>query len=710
MFEVGRHSLPKMDPTLLRIRLIGSMEARSMRSESVLPIGGKTRGLLAVLALANRRPVTRPRLAELLWSQRPEELARASLRQEIHRLLDALSPLGVDVIDVQRHTLALKPALTSVDVERVYAVGLPAIRELEEPFAPLLADLNGIDPAFDGWLEEQRTGLTRHIQSVLTRALQEEVDADTLFAIADQLLSGDEYNESAWRARMQAAVLQGEHAKALEFGRKMLEMFESRLGRPPGPVTMDLLSSLQAAAVPAAKRSAFSDSDRDAPSRELFSAEDGEGILSLTPPSTLRSASEAARRLAMIAVAPVMLPPDMESGVSFELGDALDVTLSRQHLFGVLPAPQRTDTVERGYAETCRKAGADFLLTTAVRKMAGGATAARTSIIFRLIDLRYDNGIVWARKIVFDDGVGDMRAVLPSLMGVGIALQWAVLQFEGRVQAPRSVRELSHGGRALRALMLLMRCDVALFPQIGMLLETRQSEAGSLRDLATALFASVRAVSYRTPDEDETQLEALSLLQECQAQTPQSPISRLALAYVTFRMPGHAPMAEALTASLVNDGPDDGGLPPDLPACSLLQAFAAAHHGHWEEASRRTEDYLAARHEDPSCVLTEPSAIMLLLLVGRSNEAVRMSRSYVCTFPRFPAALIYYVAALVEAGLDSELEIARAQLLALCPSLSLDQLMKRHMFLPEEAQERLRRAWLKSGVVHEDNKTTACLA
>ena len=255
-----------------------------------------------------------------------------------------------------------------------------------------------------------------------------------------------------------------------------------------------------------------------------------------------------------------------------------------------------------------------------------------------------------------------------------------------------------------------MRCDVALFPQIQMLLETQQSEASSLHDLAKALFASVRAISYRTSDEDDTQQEALSVLQECEAQAPASPISRLALAYVTFHMPGYAPMAEALTSSLLDGGPDGGGLPPDLPACSLLLAFAAAHHGRWDEARRRTEDYLAARNEDPSSVLTEPSAIMLLLLVGCSDEAVRVSRSYVCTFPRFPAALIYYVAALVEAGLDSELDIARAQLLALCPSLSLEQLMKRHMFLPEAARGRLRDAWIKAGVVEEDNKTTACLA
>ena len=83
-----------LDHVVVRLRLIGQMEAWTIRSESVLPAGRKTRALLASIALAAPRPALRGRLAEQLWSRRPEEQARASLRQEIHRLLDALSPAG----------------------------------------------------------------------------------------------------------------------------------------------------------------------------------------------------------------------------------------------------------------------------------------------------------------------------------------------------------------------------------------------------------------------------------------------------------------------------------------------------------------------------------------------------------------------------------------------------------------------------------------
>ncbi len=119
MSDYTRPGLPKSDPSLLRLQLVGPMQALTLDNENVLPPGRKTRGLLAILAMSGRRPVLRSKLAEMLWSRRSEEQARASLRQEIHRLLDALAPVGAPVISVERHSLALRPALTAVDAERL---------------------------------------------------------------------------------------------------------------------------------------------------------------------------------------------------------------------------------------------------------------------------------------------------------------------------------------------------------------------------------------------------------------------------------------------------------------------------------------------------------------------------------------------------------------------------------------------------------------
>ena len=60
-------------PVQVRLRLIGQMEAWTLTSESILPTGRKTRALLAILALSSPRPVLRGKLAEMLWSRRPED-------------------------------------------------------------------------------------------------------------------------------------------------------------------------------------------------------------------------------------------------------------------------------------------------------------------------------------------------------------------------------------------------------------------------------------------------------------------------------------------------------------------------------------------------------------------------------------------------------------------------------------------------------------
>src|SRR5947209_11702531 len=104
---------------VVRLRLIGQMEAWTVTSENVLPPGRKTRALLAVIALSAPRPALRGRLAELLWSRRPEEQARASLRQEIHRLLEALSPAKAEILAITRDHLALRPGVVWVDVDEV---------------------------------------------------------------------------------------------------------------------------------------------------------------------------------------------------------------------------------------------------------------------------------------------------------------------------------------------------------------------------------------------------------------------------------------------------------------------------------------------------------------------------------------------------------------------------------------------------------------
>src|SRR5215471_13717931 len=86
-------------PNLLQVRLLGGFELRSGDGRDVASLGRKTRALVACLALSLGKPWPREKLVALLWSDRAEEQARASLRQvlaELRRGLDEPSPLRTE--------------------------------------------------------------------------------------------------------------------------------------------------------------------------------------------------------------------------------------------------------------------------------------------------------------------------------------------------------------------------------------------------------------------------------------------------------------------------------------------------------------------------------------------------------------------------------------------------------------------------------------
>ena len=159
---------------VVRLRLIGQMEAWTVASENVLPAGRKTRALLAAIALSGPRPALRGRLAELLWSRRPEEQARASLRQEIHRLLEVLAPAQTEILQVTRDHLSLTPG-SGLDRCRRGDAGdhhQPASLSLLD--GELLEDLVGIDPTFDMWLTAERERLRDRARGVAEALLREQ--------------------------------------------------------------------------------------------------------------------------------------------------------------------------------------------------------------------------------------------------------------------------------------------------------------------------------------------------------------------------------------------------------------------------------------------------------------------------------------------------------------------------------------------------------
>ena len=137
------------------------MAVNDNEGQTYLPRTRKTRALMALLAMSSPKPMLRPQLASLLWSQRENEQARASLRQSVHELQDTLGASWSHVFVTDRHHLSLRGAQLEIDALLLAQPAQISPDLLDQYDEVLLADLNGLDPAFDRWLENERGRFVR---------------------------------------------------------------------------------------------------------------------------------------------------------------------------------------------------------------------------------------------------------------------------------------------------------------------------------------------------------------------------------------------------------------------------------------------------------------------------------------------------------------------------------------------------------------------
>jgi DNA-binding SARP family transcriptional activator len=208
--------MPRSDSNVGKLRLIGQMGAWSNNGESILPSSRKARALLGILALSGPNPVLRMHAAELLWSRRGEDEARASLRQELQKLHVAFAPAKTEIVVATRFHLGLKPEVMWIDVEEVMRATPDQPDALSLLDGDLLECLEGTDPSFDTWLRDKRHILRDHARSVAEAALRNQNEPDATIPAAKRLLQIDRAHEGAWRALMAAYAEKNEAGMAIQ--------------------------------------------------------------------------------------------------------------------------------------------------------------------------------------------------------------------------------------------------------------------------------------------------------------------------------------------------------------------------------------------------------------------------------------------------------------------------------------------------------------
>lgn len=229
----------------IRLDLLGPVRLASIGGEDLTPKARKTRALLAVLALS-KSPVSRTRLADLLWGDRGEEQARASLRQALYELR---AVAGGGYLSVDREAVGLGPKRLPTDVASIQGLieggDGPALAEaLELSELPFCSSIDGVTSELDEWLREERGRIDNLLVSGGVAVAEKSLcsgDAASARRIADQLERLDPLNEHVARIGIRADLAAGDRAAGVRRHSRIKARLKEELGLDPCAETEALL-------------------------------------------------------------------------------------------------------------------------------------------------------------------------------------------------------------------------------------------------------------------------------------------------------------------------------------------------------------------------------------------------------------------------------------------------------------------------------------
>ncbi len=660
---IGNHPTPTLlrltaptDPFAVRLRLIGHMEAWTLTSENILPAGRKTRALLAIIALSSSRPVLRSRLAELLWSRRPEEQARASLRQEIHRLLEVLAPAGQDILSINRDSLALRPGIVWVDVDEVLRATTTHPASLALLDGELLESLDGIDPAFDAWLATERERLRDRARTIAETLLDDQASPESLIAVAQQLLSIDRAHEGAWRALMRAHAERGERGLAVQSYDRCRAVLAELMDAAPSPETQALLAQIRG----------------------------GRAVAPVAAPPVLESRLpethlSAPRGGARVGVLPLTLvgTDETEAHLAVGLSEEINSALARFRWMFLVSSSSIAQFVRDGRDDAALRQtfGLDYVLDGSVQKV-----GRRLRITLRLIDLRGDNQVVWARR--FDRQIHDLLTLQDEVAAEVVAqIDPEILLIEARRAAHRPPADATAYDLLLRALPALTRLQRLHFDQAGALL--RQAIALEPDYAAAhAWYACWLQLQVGQGWADDTVQVLGDAAHHAERAITLDPgdargfaVAGHIRAFLHHRLREAAALHERALA-----------LNPNLAMAWALSALTQLYLGNWQEAERQLNRYKQLSPMDPGAFQYDVAFSTAALLKGDYEGAVAAGRSVSELNPAFSAACKPYLSALGHLGQLAEAAVVRRRLFAIEPGFSVQGFLASAPF--ERTQDR----------------------
>jgi TolB-like protein/DNA-binding SARP family transcriptional activator len=214
---------------------------------------GRRLALLALLALARGRPLTRDKLIALLWPEASPERARPQLSDALYVVRNGL---GEDVVRAMGDGLALNRDAITSDVARFE--GLLEEGRPEEAVAlyggPLLDGFHVPDSTeFESWLEGERAQLDRQYAQALETLAEGADTPDAALGWWRRRAAHDPYNGRVALNLMRALDAVGDRAGALQHARIHTTLLREEFGTEPAAEVTAFVEQLRLEPSPAPK-------------------------------------------------------------------------------------------------------------------------------------------------------------------------------------------------------------------------------------------------------------------------------------------------------------------------------------------------------------------------------------------------------------------------------------------------------------------------
>lgn len=659
----------------LRVSLFGAMIARDRDGSVVLLKMRKTRAVLAILALRAPEPVLRAHLTALLWSRRDPQQARASLRQALHELHDALGSEARNLLQVDRSHLALSDDLLWVDV-RVLKQATPDRSDALMLYRPsLLEDLVGIDLAFDRWLAAERQGL-----ALLARGLGEaalaaaKTSLDALVA-AERLLAVDPAHEAAWRAVMRSHGHAGDRTAAADAFSRCKAALADHSGLEPSAETLDLARDLRE------DRARPAMSPLESPMERIVGA-------AASPPSR----EQFAPRIRVGIMPPRAIDPSRVDELSLGLAEEITTALAPFRWISCVSSPSLAAIGAEPHesSPSWRDLKLDFLLDGTIQHGPNGVR-----IMARLLDMHAADEVIWARR--FDRSVDDILALQDEIASAIVAqVAPELLLREGNRAVARRHPDPSSHDLMLRAIPAIYRLDEVGFRTAGQMLEEalRLDPSNAAAHAWLAHWHLFLVGQGWAEDADVATQRAGVLTARAVTLDPGDARALTLAGHVRGFLDGKALEGRALHERAL-------AINPNLALAWCLSGLAHCYLGDHDEAIRRIARAWALSPYDPHGFHFDGALIYPHLLRHEHELAAEIGRRAIELNPIFSSSYKGLLAALGHLGREEEARALRARLLELEPGFTVADAVRRSPLRRQQDRahyaEGLRRAGLPEG-------------